>query len=70
MARRQPRGIDAVRAYETKYGALAEFPISEWDAGFPEVKIDRVEFEEVWARARAHLEAKYPESASPSSQRG
>jgi hypothetical protein len=25
-------GIDAVRAYEAKYGALADQPISEWDA--------------------------------------
>jgi hypothetical protein len=49
-------GLAAVQAYEAKYGALADQPISEWDAGFPHVAIDRAEFEEVWNRARAHLD--------------
>ena len=50
-------GIEAVRAYEAKYGGVSERPITEWDPGFPGVDIDRAEFEEVWDRARAHLEA-------------
>jgi hypothetical protein len=49
-------GIDAVRAYEAKYGALADQPISEWDADFPRVGIDRVEFEQIWTRARSYLD--------------
>jgi hypothetical protein len=50
-------GIQAVQAYEAKYGALADQPISDWDRGFPHVEIDRPEFEEVWNRARAHLQS-------------
>ena len=30
-------GLGAVQAYEAKYGALADKPITEWDAGFPHV---------------------------------
>lgn len=50
-------GIDAVRTYQATYGALADQPISEWDVGFPHVEIDRHEFDEVWDRARAQLDA-------------
>jgi len=49
-------GIDAVRAYEAKYGRLAEQPITSWDRDFPGLEINRAEFEEVWERARAHLD--------------
>ncbi len=48
-------GIAAVHAHEARYGALADQPISAWDTGFPHNDIDRLEFEEVWQRARAHL---------------
>jgi hypothetical protein len=48
-------GLDAVQAYEAKYGALADQPISAW-SDFPGVAITRDEFETVWRRARAHLD--------------
>ena len=48
-------GLAAVQAYEAKYGALAEKPISDWN-DFPGVAIARDEFETVWRRARAHLD--------------
>jgi hypothetical protein len=47
-----------VRAYDAKYGGLADQPTTEWDADFVAIEIDRAEFEDVWTRARAHLEAK------------
>lgn len=64
------QGIGAVQAYEAKYGALAHQPISDWDANFPHVGIDRVEFEEVWARARAHLDDNQPGSPNRAPKRG
>lgn len=48
-------GLAAVQAYEAKYGALADQPITEWDEGFPHVEVERTEFETVWQHARAHL---------------
>ncbi|MCE9576300.1 MAG: hypothetical protein K8W52_24335 [Deltaproteobacteria bacterium] len=48
-------GLEAVQAYEAKYGALADQPISAWN-DFPGVAITRDEFETVWRRARAHLD--------------
>jgi hypothetical protein len=48
-------GLAAVKAYEAKYGALADQPIGEWDTGFPHDEIDGAEFEVTWQRARAHL---------------
>ncbi len=53
-------GVDAVGAYQAKYGGLADQPITEWDPDFPGLEIDRPEFDEVWDHARAHLEAKRP----------
>ena len=49
-------GLALVHAYEAKYGALAEKPITEWDDDVPHVDIERAEFEAVWKRARTHLE--------------
>ena len=49
-------GLEAVQKYESKYGAPSEKPISTWDADFPHEEISRAEFDEVWSRARAHLE--------------
>ena len=49
-------GLDAVQAYESKYGALADAPTSEWDADFPSIPIEHGEFERMWSRARVHLE--------------
>ncbi len=46
-------GIEAVQAYEAKYGALAEKPI-QWAEG-PYIDIERTEFETVWQHARAQL---------------
>lgn len=48
-------GLAAVQAYEAKYGALADQPISE-DEDFPQVEIEQAEFEAIWQHARAHLE--------------
>jgi hypothetical protein len=53
-------GSDAIRAYIEKYGELADQPTTEWGADFRGVAIDRAEFERVWDRARAHLDAKRP----------
>lgn len=50
-------GLAAVQAYESKYGGLADQPITQWDEGVPHVEIEHTEFEAVWQRARAHLEA-------------
>lgn len=50
-------GIEAIRAYQAKYGATADQPVSRWDAGFPYRDIDRLEFDEIWRRARAFLES-------------
>ena len=49
-------GLGAVQAYEATYGALADKPITEWDAGFPHVEIGQPEFGDTWERARAYLE--------------
>jgi hypothetical protein len=49
-------GIDAVRNYESKYGAPSEAPIGDFDEGFAPTEITRSEFDEVWTQARSHLE--------------
>ena len=51
-------GIEAVRAYESKYGGTAEASIVDFDETFAPAAIDPSEFNEVWTRARAHLEGK------------
>lgn len=50
-------GIDAVCRYEARYGVLSDQPLGELDVDFPHVEVSRAEFERVWARARAHLDA-------------
>src|SRR5574338_47354 len=49
-------GLAAVRAYETKYGILSDQPIEDRDDDIPLVDLERSEFEDVWQRARAHLD--------------
>lgn len=49
-------GLRAVQEYESKYGVLAEVPLPIGSAEFPDEEISQVEFEEVWIRARAHIE--------------
>ena len=50
-------GLAAVQAYEAKYGALGDQPLDlEQPFEFPHTKIERREFEEIWRRARDHLE--------------
>jgi hypothetical protein len=51
-------GIDAVRSYESKYGGTAEAPIGDFDDTFAPTEIDRSEFDELWTRARSHLEGR------------
>ena len=48
-------GIEAVRRYASKYGALAEGPIADWD-GAPYEEIEQADFDALWARARSQLE--------------
>jgi len=59
-------GIDAVRAYEAKYGGLADKPILSSDPDFPRFEINRAEFEEVWHRVRAYLDSGEDRSGPPS----
>lgn len=48
-------GLEAVQAYEAKYGGLAEKPIEPpYDEEL--IEIERAELERVWQLARAHLE--------------
>lgn len=49
------RGIAGVRAYESRYGVLAEKPIEDWD--FPHEAMSRTEFERIWTEARLALES-------------
>ena len=49
-------GLEAVQQYESKYGVLAEMPLPMGSAHFPNEQISRAEFDEVWSRARVHLE--------------
>ena len=46
-------GLEAVQRYEARYGGVASAP---WTSDFPEDTISADEFNEVWARARAHLD--------------
>ena len=48
-------GSAAVSEYEQTFGALADQPITEWDAGFPHEEISAAQFEEVWVAARRDL---------------
>jgi hypothetical protein len=56
MRERDTGSIQAVRAYEARYGVLVEKPIDDWD--FPHEVITQGEFERVWAEARLVLEAR------------
>lgn len=56
MRERDTGGIQAVQAYERRYGVLVEKPIDDWD--FPHEDIAEEEFERVWVEARRALEAK------------
>jgi hypothetical protein len=49
-------GIEAVRAYDSKYGSTADQPIKDLPSGFAAASIDPLEFERIWSDARAHLE--------------
>ncbi|MQY22281.1 hypothetical protein [Nocardia macrotermitis] len=50
-------GIGAVRAYEHRYGALAEGSVEEWDVRADALgRMDGREFETVWAMARRAIE--------------
>lgn len=51
-------GPDAIAAYGAKYGALADRPLTQDDPDFPGVEIDCNQFENIWNKARAHLESK------------
>jgi hypothetical protein len=53
----ETEGVEAVRAYEAKYGGLADQPMSEWDPDAPLESITRESFEAAWQRARASIEA-------------
>jgi hypothetical protein len=48
----------AIKAYDAKYGGLADQPLFPWEPDSPGVAIDRAAFDEVWVQARAHLERK------------
>ncbi len=50
-------GLAAVQAYEAKYGALADQPVTAWDDAFARVEIEQTEFETIWQRARSQLES-------------
>lgn len=51
------RELDAgrIQQYQARYGFLADQPIEDW--GFPHDELGADEFEQVWLRARAELEA-------------
>jgi len=53
---RDTGSIQAVRAYEGRYGVLVERPIDDW--AFPHEDVTRAEFERVWADARRALTAR------------
>lgn len=50
-------GLEAIRQYESKYGGLADQPVTSWDPGFPHEELTAGQFEEVWTSARRQIEA-------------
>jgi hypothetical protein len=61
---RDTGSIQAVRAYEARYGVLVEKP-SDW--AFPHEDVTQAEFERVWADARRSLTARWYRSIRPRS---
>lgn len=53
---RQACDAGRLREYESRFGATAELPVSEWVGHRPE-ELSAEEFQEVWCRARRHLAA-------------
>lgn len=45
-----------VQEYQKQYGPLSDQPVDAWDEGWPSDGITSEEFEDVWRRARRHLE--------------
>lgn len=54
LAARDSGGIQAVQAYEARYGVAPEKPIDDWD--FPYEDVGEAEFEVAWTEARRGLE--------------
>lgn len=50
---RDTGGIQAVQAYEARYGVAPEKPVEDWD--FPHENISQSDFERAWAESREAL---------------
>lgn len=46
-------GVDAVRDYESRWGAVAMSEIGSWDEGVPHDEMTEAEFDQTWESARA-----------------
>ena len=51
-------GLEAIRRYESKYGGLADQPVTDWDPGFPHEELTPDQFEAVWTSARRQVESR------------
>ena len=52
---RDTGGIQAVQAYEARYGAVPDKAVEDWDRDFPHEDISQTDFERAWAESRQAL---------------